>query len=167
MLGEGAMANYVSVDGKGQLSTQTSMNAIAVVKLYNRLKLPIILSGGEGLGVKDAGNEAQLAKRDLIEMGIPEEVITIEDKSQTTQENARLSSTILRKTGYNHPILVTSASHLARSVNLFEKEGIAVIPMPSQYTEETDERSFFDFLPSTKGLTLVNQSLKEFLGRLQ
>ncbi|AJY73993.1 YdcF family protein [Paenibacillus beijingensis] len=168
VLGEGANANVMTVDGKGSLSGQTALNVIEVVKLYNKLHVPIILSGGNGLGNANAGNEARLSKRELLAMQVPEDQIIVEDRSRTTQENARYAAQILKQKNLAHPILVTSASHMARSVELFKKEGIEVTPLPVQAIQvEKRKYNLFDFLPSVNGLLQVNGTLREYLGKLQ
>ena len=68
MLGEGAYSTNISVDGMGELSGNTALNVITVLKLYNKLHLPIILSGGSPY--KGMGNEAQLSRRELLAMHV-------------------------------------------------------------------------------------------------
>lgn len=168
MLGEGAGSEVMTVNGKGAITGQTALNVIETMKLYNRLQLPIILSGGNGLGKAAAGNEARLSKRELLAMHVPEEAIIVEDRSRTTQENAMFSAKILKEKGLSHPILLTSASHMARSVELFKQQGFEVTPLPV-WAVPTQERKYtlFDFLPSANGVVQVNGTLKEVLGKLQ
>jgi uncharacterized SAM-binding protein YcdF (DUF218 family) len=168
MLGQGARGEVITVDGKGELTSETAVNVITALKLYNTLKLPIILSGGTPVGVQGAGNESQIAKRDLIAMQVPEDKIMMDDKSRTTQENAKNSAVIFHKMGFKHPILVTSSTHMARSVELFKKEGIEVLALPTQYeTPKKIKYDVFDFIPSAYGVSLVRDGLKEIIGKFQ
>jgi uncharacterized SAM-binding protein YcdF (DUF218 family) len=168
MLGQGARGDVITVDGKGELTSETAVNVITALKLYNTLKLPIILSGGTPEGVKGAGNESQIAKRDLIAMQVPADKIIMDDKSRTTQENAKNSAVILNKMGFKHPILVTSSNHMSRSVELFKKEGIDVLALPTLYeTPKKISYDVFDFIPSAYGVSLVRNGLKEIIGKFQ
>lgn len=166
MLGEGATGDNITIDGRGELSGNTALNVITVLKIYNKTKLPIILSGGTS--VLQSGNEALLSRRELLAMHIPDNKIMVESQSRTTQENAKFTAAILARMGWSHPILVTSAGHMARSVELFKKEGIAVTPLPTLYSPNNElSYTLFDFIPSANGLTQVSYRLKELLGRLQ
>lgn len=168
MLGQGAAADIITVDGKGELTSETAINVITALKLYNKLKVPILLSGGAPEGVKGAGNESQIAKRDLIAMQVPEAMIIMDDKSRTTQENAKNSAVLIQRNGFKRPILVTSTTHMARSVELFKKEGINVLALPTLYkAPQKLEHDIFDYIPSVGGVSLVRNGLKEILGRFQ
>jgi uncharacterized SAM-binding protein YcdF (DUF218 family) len=168
MMGQGARKDVITVDGQGELTSETAVNVITALKLYNKLKLPIILTGGAPEGEQGAGNESQISKRDLIAMQVPEDKIIMDDKSRTTQENAKNSAVILKKMGYKHPILVTSSNHMARSVELFKKEGIEVLALPTQYeAPKKIKHDIFDYIPSVYGGSLVRNGLKEIIGKFQ
>ena len=85
----------------------------------NALKLPIILSGGQVF--PDSGNEARIAKRMLISLGVNPNDIYIEDKSLNTEQNAKFTAILLKKHHFKKPILITSAFHMVRAVQHFRK----------------------------------------------
>ena len=60
-------------------------------------------------------------KRFLTDLGVPDPMIIVEDKSRDTIENARYARQICERRGFVRPILVTSAYHLKRSVLSFSK----------------------------------------------
>jgi uncharacterized SAM-binding protein YcdF (DUF218 family) len=168
MLGQGAASDIITVDGKGELTSETAINVITALKLYNLLKVPILLSGGSPEGAKGAGNESQIAKRALLAMQVPDAMIIMDDKSRTTQENAKNSAVLIEKNGFKQPILVTSATHMARSVELFKKEGVHVLALPTFYrAPQKLEHDIFDYIPSVGGVSLVRNGLKEILGKFQ
>lgn len=131
MLGGGAFSDVPDVDGVGALTASPANRLLTAVRLHEKLRLPILVSGGKVF--QDSGTEAVLAKRYLLHLGVPEEVIFVEDKSQNTTENAARSIEILREHGFSHPILVTSAFHLPRAVLNYEKQGVEVTPYPTDY----------------------------------
>jgi len=101
------------------------------LRLHRLYTLPILLSGGQVFS--DTGSEAEIARRVLRSLSVPGEMIYVETHSRTTGQNARYSAEILRREGFAHPILVTSAFHLPRAVLNFEKEGVAVTPYPTDF----------------------------------
>ncbi|ERJ95053.1 hypothetical protein HMPREF1992_00865 [Selenomonas sp. oral taxon 892 str. F0426] len=131
MLGGGAIADVQDVDGVGMLAQSPSSRLLTTLRLHRLYNLPILLSGGQVFS--DTGSEAEIARRVLLSLGVPDEMIYVETRSLTTGQNARYSAEILRSEGFTHPILVTSAFHLPRSVLNFEKEGVAVTPYPADF----------------------------------
>jgi uncharacterized SAM-binding protein YcdF (DUF218 family) len=83
---------------------------------------------------------------------------------------------MLKEKGISRVILVTSALHMPRSVALFEKQGIQVIPAPADFTITVDNWRqlsqnnlaglIVDLLPNTSNLSLTSNALKEYLGWL-
>ncbi|BEU88600.1 YdcF family protein [Selenomonas sp. TAMA-11512] len=131
MLGGGAFSDVPDVDGEGALTSSPANRLLTAVRLQRKLGIPILVSGGKVF--QDSGTEALLAKRYLLGLGVPEEQIIVEDRSQNTTENAAFSARLLKEHGLSHPILVTSAFHLPRAVLNYEKHGIAVTPYPADY----------------------------------
>jgi uncharacterized SAM-binding protein YcdF (DUF218 family) len=78
----------------------------------------LIFSGAAAEG--DVSN-AKAMKRIAVKMGVPEEDILIEEKSETTAENAQFSAVIVTEKGYKSIILVTSPYHQRRTYELFKK----------------------------------------------
>ena len=78
----------------------------------------IIMSGGPAVWKY---SWASLMKEHAEYLGIPGKNILLEDKSRTTEENARFTKEILRKNGYKSIILVTSSYHSGRAAIIFQK----------------------------------------------
>src|SRR5664279_2659756 len=107
-------------------------------------------------------------------MGVPAQAIWQEDQSQNTYENALYCARILKTKGITRVILVTSAMHMPRSVALFKKQGIDVIPAPTDYTvtqstlDGLNHEPFLawvvDVLPNASSLSLTANVLKEYFG---
>lgn len=101
--------------------------------LYKRLKVSemylkenpetkVIVSGGKGPGEDIA--EAEAMKKFLIENGIEEKRILVEDKSTSTVENIRFSRRLITKENAKVAI-VTNGFHVFRSVGIAKKQGLA------------------------------------------
>ena len=168
MLGGGAMNDSPDVDGTGALCASPANRLLTAVRLQRRLDVPILLSGGQVY--EDTGAEARIARRILLSLGVPDDKILVETKSINTTQNARYSAEILREHGYTRPILVTSAFHMKRSVLNFEKQGIAVVPYPTDYLVSHHPVFHYTKLrPQTEALldnvTVLQETLRTFVTR--
>lgn len=144
---------------------------VPAYRLFQMKKAPVIIvSGGNPYPVKNQIRNEAIDMRDyLMNLGVPEKAILLEDESRTTLENAQHVSRRLKiVTGdLNAPILlVTSAFHMARSQKAFEKFGVKTIPVPvSHFVVETDIPLWQNF-PNSKALYQTTVASKEFLGLL-
>jgi uncharacterized SAM-binding protein YcdF (DUF218 family) len=82
----------------------------------------IICTGGFGAG--HSRSESDVCRELLIEEGVPPEVIFIEQKSHSTEENALYAQEIMTEKGWTTAILVTDSFHMLRASWIFELEGI-------------------------------------------
>ena len=122
--------DYVIIHGAGllhgdQLSRLLRDRLDKAVQVYRRDPTPpkIIPSGGKG--ADEQISEAEAMKRYLIEQGIPEEDIILEDTSTTTLENLKNSKRILDGLeGRKYTALVTSNYHVYRALRYCRKIGL-------------------------------------------
>ena len=168
MLGGGAMPDSPDVDGVGALCSSPANRLLTAVRLQRKLGVPILLSGGQVY--EDTGAEAKIARRILIDLGVPEEQILVETRSVNTTQNARYSAEILRAQGLTQPILVTSAFHMKRAVLNFKKQGIDVVPYPADY--QVTHHPVFHYTklrPQTEALldnvTVLQETLRTLVTR--
>lgn len=162
MLGGGATLDNPNFDGLGNLSGSGANRLLTTARLYRKTGLPIILSGGQVY--KDTGNEAQIAKRQLIGLGVPDSKIILENSSRNTTENAQQTKLILEKKQFKRPILITSAFHMERAVKNFAKVGFTVQPYPADYKVSTGIAFYANkLIPSYNGLFNTGTALREYL----
>ncbi|WP_245692442.1 YdcF family protein [Sporomusa acidovorans] len=163
MLSYGATKDTPDVSGMGQLSGSSANRLLTTVRLHLKTRLPIIISGGQVFS--DSGNEAQISKRILMDLGVPDNQIFIDDKSLTTTENALYTKEILLQHGFNSPILVASGFHMPRVVMNFERVGMDVLPYPADYRVSRTTHLYFNkFSPSSGALSNSGTALREYLG---
>lgn len=139
------------------------------VHLYREGKInKILVSGGSGKILQDSVTEAILLKRLLLQSGIPEADILVEDASRNTHENALFSKSLLDEKAPNQRyLLLTSAFHMRRASACFAKVGLPV----GLYSADlrTDENKFTPdilFLPSSGGLHNWEIIIREMLGMM-
>jgi uncharacterized SAM-binding protein YcdF (DUF218 family) len=145
-------------------------------KLYQEGKAPfLIFSGGRvtwrgGVGGSEAADMAELA----IALGVPKSAIIEEDASLNTYQNAVKVKPILQQYNFQKILLVTSATHMPRSVAIFKKQGMDVIPVPTDFvfydnpleSKETWESVLLNLIPDAESLVITTRCLKEYLGTL-
>jgi uncharacterized SAM-binding protein YcdF (DUF218 family) len=145
--------------------------------LYQRGKAPVILVSGGLLDWTLLRSTPAEDMRALMEfMGVPPEAIWLQPESRNTYEDALYSARILKEKGIGRILLVTSAWHMPRSVELFQAQGLEVIPAPVDFSvTEADWEELtgpdlraviLGLLPSADSLGLTTRMLKEYIGML-
>lgn len=125
----------------------------------------ILITGGSGLLVPGGFREATWVKTQLLQFNVPDSLILTESNSKNTIENAKFSKVILEKTHLAPPyLLVTSAFHMRRSLMIFEKAGIAVVPYPCNYLGSDNNFILTDFIPDSSVLSTWEYYTKEVVG---
>jgi len=163
LLGGGAHAGAPDLSGVGTPSEMMLYRVVTAVRLHKRLKIPIIVSGGTVF--QHVKPEAPIVKRFLVDLGVPDNAIIMEDKSLDTSQNAKNTQKICLESGFKIPILVTSAFHMKRSVMHFKSVGIEVIPFPTGFQSWRNRQyGWIDFLPG--GFGGVSNAVREYLALL-
>lgn len=161
LLGGGTYDLAPDLTGSGTLSPESLARLITAQRLYQRLSVPVIISGGRVYG--EVHSEAEISRRFLMDLAVLPEHILIEDQSRDTFENAVYCARICREHHFIRPILVTSAFHMKRALLNFQKAGLDVIPFPAGYkTWPHRTYDWEDFLPNK--IEEVRIALKEYLG---
>ncbi|MCP4255081.1 MAG: envelope biogenesis factor ElyC [Candidatus Scalindua sp.] len=163
---------FVVVLGGGQaldsgLPLLSQMSDAPVVRLMEGIRIyrkfpgsRLLLSGGGGFSI----SEAEMMARVAIEMGVPERDIILESKSRDTRDEALFIKPMVG----NEPfVLVTTASHIPRSMALFRKLGMNPIASPIGHSVKDDQRlSFYSFFPSTGSTEKSELAIHEYLGMI-
>jgi uncharacterized SAM-binding protein YcdF (DUF218 family) len=155
------------VDGNGYFNLSGD-RFIEALKLYKLGKIQhILISGGNGQKELKTFREAAWVKQQFLIMGVPDSVIIIEDWSKNTIENAQNSKSLLEQHHLLPPyLLISSAHHLPRAIEIFQHAGVPVKPYPCNYLAGRDIVTFSSFVPSFMVLLTWNIFLKETAGYL-
>jgi uncharacterized SAM-binding protein YcdF (DUF218 family) len=140
---------------------------IETEKLYRQgIIKKIIVSGGSGSLDQSKPKEAGFVREQFMEQGIPATDIYFENESRNTFENAKNCKLILDSLHLKGPVvLITSAMHMPRALNIFRKTGYEIIPYPSNYEEIDIKFSIEDyFIPDLYTLSSWQKFLKEIVG---
>lgn len=143
-----------------RLGYETLLRLIEGICLYRQIPdSRLLLSGGStGAAISSAEEMALLARN----LGVNQDNIIIDSKSLDTKDQARIIQSMI---GNEQFILVTSSSHLPRSMALFKKLGMNPIPAPTQSIEERLLVSGPDpYFPNSMNLQKSEMALHEYLG---
>jgi uncharacterized SAM-binding protein YcdF (DUF218 family) len=167
----GAAIKWVVVLGGGHqvdphIPLSSKINHPTLVRLVEGMLLyrknpgsKLVVSGGRVYG---SISDAELMSRLAEAVGAPREDIIVEDQSWDTEDEARLLKPLVQNDAF---ILVTSASHMVRSMKLFESYGMHPIPAPTDHMVLESETFSPDLLfPEPNALVKVTRLVYEYLG---
>lgn len=143
-------------------------------QLYRQGKAPVVIASGgripwRGGGAPESADMAEILKL----LGVPESAIMQDPTSLNTYENAVNVKQILAKRGINQVLLVTSAMHMPRALQIFLRQGIEAIPAPTDFLvtelelEEpkvSPQATLLSLLPTADQLDKTTRVIKEYIG---
>jgi uncharacterized SAM-binding protein YcdF (DUF218 family) len=124
----------------------------------------LIFSGGEGRVVPTGTTEAELAGVFFSELGVEMKRVTLESNSRTTRENAKRVAALLGERCKQPWLLVTSASHMPRSMAEFQAVGCNVTAYPVDF--RTGKETSWSEYSMVGSLMAWQTALHEYLGML-
>ncbi|WP_251374624.1 YdcF family protein [Polynucleobacter sp. es-EL-1] len=173
ILGGAIEGGEIAVD-RGEISIGSA--AERVTKAFELIRrypdLPYIFSGFSGRLSPKGVSEADAFKQLIAEQGLPDQNAQYENQSRNTYENVLYMKPMileLEAKGINGGVLtpkpwllITSASHMYRSLRIFQKQGIEVIPVPVDY--QTAHKLHWTGFDLEDGAKNWNNLLHEVIG---
>jgi uncharacterized SAM-binding protein YcdF (DUF218 family) len=146
-------------------------------RLYHNGVAPVIVVSGGDAPYANPGEQsgAEVMKGFMDLLGVPAEAVLTEPHSHNTYENAVETVSLLRERGFEHIILVTSATHMPRSYAIFRQfEDLRVTPAPTDFQViDSDWRYYtrlnvgvqlMNLLPQADSILATTIVLKEYIG---
>jgi uncharacterized SAM-binding protein YcdF (DUF218 family) len=93
---------------------------------YQQELAPVVIISGNG------GRTAS-AKILLMELGVPEDAIILQNQAPNLREDIKRSLEVIKENEFKSVILVTSALKMDRSLFLLNKSGLDIMPAPVDY----------------------------------
>jgi len=163
-------AEAIRIDGWDEhlsLSLMSSVAASRVLeawRVYRLIAPAVVVSSG---GVPHEGESSvpsgENMRDELVRLGIPDSRIIVETASRDTHDEAVIIAPMLRERGIEHLVLVTSQTHMRRSLAVFRAQGWSAVPaIAPDPAFAAGWRAWL--LPSTEGLDLSHQVMHELLG---
>lgn len=159
VLGGGCTSNK-KLSVTSQVSDLSLFRLVEGIRLHREIpKSKLILSGGR---VFDPASEASVMAEVAIAIGVKKEDLVLEENSKDTEDQARLIHGMVKQEPF---ILVTSASHMPRSMILFKRLGMHPIPAPTEYKVKEGRGTIPKrFYPTADGLIKAERAFYEYLG---
>ncbi len=134
---------------------------LALARRYPQARL--VFTGGQGSLVHGGLTEADVVRRLWTALGLPPERVTYEDAARNTYQNAVLTHALVRPAPGETWLLVTSASHMPRSVGVFRRAGWSIRPWPVNYRTGRSLAAWYD-APFPERLGQFETALREWIG---
>lgn len=117
------------VSPDGAAGPDLHVRTLHAVDLYHRGLAPYLICTGGYQG--DQFSAAAVARDLAVSMGVDPNRVLLAEGAMTTQEDAASAWNLMSARGWQTAILVSHPLHLERARVLFEAEGIAVYPSPT------------------------------------
>ncbi len=138
------------------------------IELYHKGRVKkILVTGGSGSINHPNHREAQFIKKYLINIGVPDTAIIIENNSKNTYENAVFTKHILDSMQFKGSVLlVTSSFHMRRSKAVFTKAGyVNFTPyITNKFSGIRKYEIDHCLIPNTDALFVLNLIVHELFG---
>ncbi|MDA8125082.1 MAG: YdcF family protein [Deltaproteobacteria bacterium] len=144
-------------DRLGAATLKRLLEGVRLSRLLPQARL--ILSGGDYRGMAP---DALFMRQVALDLGVPRERILVESASWDTADQAAF---LKGRLGRNAFYLVTSASHMPRSMRIFTRSGVRPIAAPTDYQAvSAGSLAAMDFVPAADALANTETAFYEYLG---
>lgn len=166
MLGGGVEAEVIAARGGFEMN-QAGDRFIETLRLAREFPAArILISGGDGSFSGSYEGDAVVATRFFEAFGVPTDRLIRETESRTTFENVENTKALLTAGGLDRCLLVTSAFHMPRSIGLFRKVGLDVLPWPTDFRTTGRASLALDFTQPSTNSQLTTTAMREWTGLL-
>jgi len=138
------------------------------VKVFKNSGIETLVLCGGGDNDSDYETDANVMKTLAMELGVQEDKIIIENRSQNTMENATNLKKLLPPQKHRNIGLVTSALHMPRSARVFRQvfPDDIIVPIPVGYRYTPPKRFLSRMIPSSSVLQTSTEAIHEWIGML-
>lgn len=163
LLGSGGIADP-SLPVNSQLSRTANARFLEALRIFQANKNAVLVVSGASFG--DVKTHAQMMQELAIIMGVPATQIIRLDKSLDTDDEAKVMSELIRG---KKSVLVTSATHMDRALNLFYQYGTAPMAAPTDFLAKNRIAATpsYYYIPSSLQLYKSKTAWHEYIGRAQ
>jgi uncharacterized SAM-binding protein YcdF (DUF218 family) len=148
-----------------RLGESSLHRCIEAARLYHKYGQPlIVVSGGKSPDDLVSPTVAEAMKEFLLELGVSESNLIVENKSGTTHENSKETFQLLNDCGIKSIVLVTDAAHMPRALACFKALGVRVTPACCHFQAIDLPSAPLCFVPTSTGLIRTQYALHEWIG---
>ncbi len=124
----------------------------------------IIVTGGSNALIFEAGDEAPWAFRQLEDLGVAPDRLTVETRSRNTLESAAYSRRLAEPKPGERWLLVTSAYHMPRAIGAFRAAGFPVEAYPVDWRTRGPIDMVRPFTSVSDGWKRTDTAIHEWIG---
>jgi uncharacterized SAM-binding protein YcdF (DUF218 family) len=129
VLGGGVMTGSVGGEVAGTLTGSSLLRALEGARVFKLIGARIlIVSGGIPRPDRQFRPESEMLRELMLKVGIAPGAVVEESESKNTHDQAVLIAPILRANNVQRFVLVTSPTHMRRSLALFRDAGMDPVP---------------------------------------
>jgi uncharacterized SAM-binding protein YcdF (DUF218 family) len=164
VLGGGGATYRASGGEVDSLSEASILRALEGVRVYKMLGDPWVFVSG-GINTRDGRSspESEALQQMMVEAGVPAKRIVLESASRNTFEQAVNLGPMLEERSIGSFILVTSPTHMRRSMATFKAQGLNPVPSASQQHSEDFLSARTAFLPNEDALQASRVAMRELM----
>lgn len=163
VLGGAVDQNLTEARGIPALNGAAERMTEAVVLARRYPEARIVFTGGQGSLIHGGMTEADVARSLWTAMGLEQARVTYESESRNTHQNAVLTRALINPAPGETWLLVTSASHMPRSVGVFRQAGFPIVPWPVNYRTGRSLAALYD-APFPERIQQFEGALREWVG---
>ena len=115
--------------GDGTLGMVSYWRALYAVRAWRKHPFRRVVFSGAPQGAPGTPSAAASMAEFAIALGVPREIVVLEERSRSTRENALYTAELVRDWP-GSKVLMTSDCHIRRARRSFEKAGLTVIAAP-------------------------------------
>lgn len=158
--GTASRKQYVYLAGSGD-------RVALAARLYNQGNTALLLTTGSTPPSYERGHDsARATARIWRSLGIPERAIIVRSQPHDTEDELRLLAELVAEHNWQRVGMVTSARHMPRAMNLAEKYGVDVSPLPAGFSGGVSFMGFRSMIPTGAGFASMHAACWEYVGRV-
>jgi uncharacterized SAM-binding protein YcdF (DUF218 family) len=165
VLGSGSLtARDWDVNPYSIVDPWAASRVLEATRVFRAIDAAWVISSGGRVHLDDPSVPSGESMRDaLVQLGVPRDRIAIETESRNTHDEAIIVAAMLRSLQVDHVVLVTSDTHMLRSLCTFHAAGVDSIPAIAR-NPHADEPWRTRVRPGDRGLQAFSTLAHEVLG---
>jgi uncharacterized SAM-binding protein YcdF (DUF218 family) len=137
---------------------------LEAARVFTLISPAALISSGGRSHPDNPGEPSSITMRDeLLRLGVPADRIVLESDSRNTRDEAVLIAPMIGKLGVRHVVLVTSDTHMRRSLGTFRGAGVDAVPAVAP-DPRWPRKWIWWVWPQSDGLDLTSSVARELGG---
>lgn len=162
MLG-GGILTYLVGDLALDDVNPSALRLLETVRVYRLLGDPlVIVSGGNTVGFQPPRPEAHAYREAIASLGIPRTRVLVEDQSLTTRQEVLILKPMLEAHAIHKFVLVTTPTHMGRSLAAFRAVGLDPIPSSAPLKSDASTPLFWTIIPDRQSLSISDVAVYDY-----